>query len=85
MRNSTKQNIKTLQILQNRAARAVLGNFDFNSSVNLMIKQLKWTTVQNRYTYLLLSAAEGRGSLVLLSASVSHNSGNSSQMAAPRR
>ena len=28
MRNSTKQNIKTLQILQNRAARAVLGNFD---------------------------------------------------------
>ena len=49
--NSTKQNIKTLQILQNPAARAVLGNFDFNSSVSLMIKQLKWTTVQNRYTY----------------------------------
>ena len=34
--NSTKQNIKTLQILQNRAAGAVLGNFDFNSSVSLM-------------------------------------------------
>ena len=49
--NSTKQNIKTLQILQNCVARAVLGNFDFNSSVSLMIKQLKWSTVQNRYTY----------------------------------
>ena len=33
----------------------------------------------------LLSAAERRGTLVLLSASVSDNSGNSPQMAAPRR
>ena len=37
-------------------------------------------------TYLnLLSAAERRGTPVLLSASVSDNSGNSLQMAAPRR
>ena len=49
--NSTKQNIKTLQILQNRAARAVLGNFDFNSSVSLMIKHLKWTVNPYRYSY----------------------------------
>ena len=34
---------------------------------------------------LLLSAAERRGTPVLLSASVSDNSGNSPQMAAPRR
>ena len=33
---------------------------------------------------MLLSAAERRGTPVLLSASVSDNSGNSSQMAAPR-
>ena len=33
----------------------------------------------------LLSAAERRGTPVLLSASVSDNSGNSSQMSAPRR
>ena len=33
----------------------------------------------------LLSAAERRGTPVLLSASVSDNSGNSPQMAAPRR
>ena len=34
---------------------------------------------------MLLSAAERRGTPVLLSASVSDNSGNSPQMAAPRR
>ena len=33
----------------------------------------------------VLSAAERRGTIVLLSASVSDNSGNSPQMAAPRR
>ena len=38
------------------------------------------------YTYIrLLSAAERRGTPVLLSASVSDNFGNSPQMAAPRR
>ena len=34
---------------------------------------------------MILSAAERRGTPVLLSASVSDNSGNSPQMAAPRR
>ena len=37
------------------------------------------------FCLLLLSAAERRGTPVLLSASVSDNSGNSPQMAAPRR
>ena len=49
--NSSKQNIRTIQKLQNRSARAVLGDFDFNSSVTQMLKNLKWFTVENRFIY----------------------------------
>ena len=41
--------IKQLQRLQNRAARAVTGIFDYHASVSAMIHTLKWITVENRY------------------------------------
>ena len=51
-----------------------------------MEKNLHKKTNKNLDLYMdLLSAAERRGTPVLLSASVSDNSGNSPQMAAPRR
>ena len=49
--NSSKQNIQTIQKLQNRAARAVLGNFDYTSSVSDMINGLNWTKVDKRFIY----------------------------------
>ena len=45
--------IKQLQRLQNRAARAVTGIFDYHASVSAMIHTLKWMTVENRYKYFL--------------------------------
>ena len=39
--------------MQNRAARAVTGNFDFNASVSEMILKLGWMNVYQRYFYFL--------------------------------
>ena len=43
--------IKQLRRLQNRAARAVTGIFDYHASVSTMIHTLKLMTVENRYKY----------------------------------
>ena len=49
---SSKQNLKSIQRLQNRAARAVLGDFNFNSSVSAMIKQLNLLALPAPHTAL---------------------------------
>ena len=43
--------IDKLQRLQNRAARAVLGDFDYYHSVSAMIKQLGWMNMKQRHLY----------------------------------
>ena len=49
---TSKRNIQTIQVLQNRAARAVCGNFDFlNSSVTKMISDLSWMNIEQRLFY----------------------------------
>ena len=50
---SSKQNLKSIQRLQNRAARAVLGDFNFSSSVSAMIKQLNWMPIETRLIYFI--------------------------------
>ena len=50
---SSKQNLKSIQRLQNRAAHAVLGDFNFNSSVSAMIKQLNWMPIETRLIYFI--------------------------------
>ena len=50
--NSTKKNLMAIQRLQNKAARAVCGNFDYlNSSVTKLITDLGWMTIQQRLNY----------------------------------
>ena len=41
----------TLQRMQNRCARIVSKNFDFNVSVSLLIKNLGWMNIHNRFLY----------------------------------
>ena len=48
---SSKQNINNTQKLQNRAVRAVTGNFNYKSSVSSMIKQQKWMNIKERTEY----------------------------------
>ena len=49
---TSKRNIRTIQVLQNRAACAVCGNFDFlNSSVSKMISDLSWMNIEQRLFY----------------------------------
>ena len=43
----------SIQRLQNRSARAVTGNFDYNSSVSNMLNDLKWMNINQRFTYFL--------------------------------
>ena len=43
----------SIQRLQNRAARAVTGNFDYNSSVSNMLNDLKWMNINQHFTYFL--------------------------------
>ena len=67
-----------------------LGKFQKFTIFSICSNQSNKITAKTIYTFLseyqfLLSAAERRGTPVLLSASVSDNSGNSPQMAAPRR
>ena len=48
-----KKHISILQKLQNRAARAVTGIFDYNQSVSEIIRSLNWVKVEDRYKYFL--------------------------------
>ena len=51
--NSSKKNLTTVQRLQNHAARAVTGNFNFSSSVSTIINNLHWMPIQKRLLYFL--------------------------------
>ena len=66
-----------------------LGKFQKFTGFSICSNQSNKITAKTIYTFLseyqFLSTAERRGTPVLLSASVSDNSGNSPQMAAPRR
>ena len=48
-----KKHISILQKLQNRAARAMTGIFDYNQSVSEIIRSLNWVKVEDRYKYFL--------------------------------
>ena len=48
-----KKYINILQRLQNRAARAVTGNFDYNISPRTLISALNWMNIETRYIYFL--------------------------------
>ena len=49
--NCPQTNLKQVQRLQNRAACAVLGSFDYSCSVSKMIRDLGWMTINQRYVY----------------------------------
>ena len=49
--NNIKYNSNFLQRLQNRAARIITHTYDYNTPSALLIKNLKWMTVDNRYHY----------------------------------
>ena len=51
--NSSKQNLSSIQKLQNRAARAITGNYDFTTSESGLIKQLSWMNIHQRLSYFL--------------------------------
>ena len=48
-----QKHINILQRLQNRAARAVTGNFDYNTSPRTLISALNWMNIETRYIYFL--------------------------------
>ena len=48
-----KKYINILQRLQNRATRAVMGNFDYNISPRTLISALNWMNIETRYIYFL--------------------------------
>ena len=48
-----KKYINILQRLQNRAARSVTGNFDYNISPRTLISALNWMNIETRYIYFL--------------------------------
>ena len=45
--------LNKIQSLQNRAARAVTGDFDFTHSVSFMIKSLGWMNIRQRHFYFI--------------------------------
>jgi hypothetical protein len=47
------KNISLLQSLQNRAARAVTGNFSYEVSPKTLIKELNWMSIKTRFIYFL--------------------------------
>ena len=49
--NSCKQYLSATQALQNRAARAVTGNFNFESSVSSIVSNLEWMNMKQRLIY----------------------------------
>ena len=50
--NTTLSNITRIQRFQNRAARIVTNNFNFDIPSNLLIQQLRWQTVAVRRNFL---------------------------------
>ena len=56
--NTSKQNLKAIQCLQNRAARAVTGIFDYNYSVSKIINDLSWMNIKQRFSYFLNSCIQ---------------------------
>ena len=42
-----------VQKLQNRSARAVLGNFDYTASASAMVTELGWMSVDQRFDYFI--------------------------------
>ena len=49
--NCPQQYINQIQRLQNRAARAIFGDFDYTASVTAMIVKLGWMNIHQRYVY----------------------------------
>ena len=52
--NTSKSNIDKVQRLQNRLARIVTNNFNYNISSSVIIRELGWQTVSERNIYLTL-------------------------------
>ena len=50
---SCKTYLKTLQKMQNRCARIVSKNFDFNISSKTLLKQLGWMDIYTRFQYFI--------------------------------
>ena len=51
--NTSKQNLKTIQCLQNRAEHAVTGIFDYKCSVSKIINDLSWININQGFSYFL--------------------------------
>ena len=51
--STSQKNLKLLQRLQNRCARAVTGIFDYTSSVSALIKILGWMNISQRHSYFI--------------------------------
>ena len=51
--NSSNSNRNKIQHIQNRAVRAVIGNFDFNTSVSGIISSLKLMRIEQRFNYFI--------------------------------
>ena len=51
--NSSKSNRNKIQHIQNRAVRAVVVNFDFNTSVSGIISSLKLMRIEQRFNYFI--------------------------------
>ena len=51
--STSQKNLKLLQRLQNRCARAVTGIFDYISSVSALIKTLGWMNISQRHSYFI--------------------------------
>ena len=49
----SKSLLYSVQKLQNKAAHPVTGNFDFNSSISDMNKQLGWMNISKRFIYFM--------------------------------
>ena len=49
---TSNQNIKTIQLLQNRTARIITGNYDYINTRGIdLVRQLKWMTITQRRNY----------------------------------
>ena len=44
----TKENVKKLEMVQIRAARYVLNRYNYVSSVNELLQELQWNTLEER-------------------------------------
>ena len=46
----TKENVKKLEMVQRRAARYVFNRYNYVSSVNEILQELQWNTLEERRT-----------------------------------